>query len=103
MDYTNLSRIDFDAVVTGELSHRILGLEESVNGIIGDFFITERSRREHFEQLILFREGLTFQDKIEIVRAMIPLFQAEARKLDLLTLLKKVESLKNWRNAMAHG
>lgn len=103
MDYTSLSRTDFDAVVTGELTHRILRLEESINGIIGDFFVTEPSRREHFDQLVLFREGLTFQDKIEIVRAMIPLFQREASKLNLPSLLNKVEKLKNSRNTMAHG
>jgi hypothetical protein len=103
MDYTNLSRTDFDTVVTGELTHRILQLEESVNGIIGDFFITEPSRREQFDQLILFREGLTFQDKIGIVKAIVPFFQIEADKLNLTSLLKKVEDLKSYRNAMAHG
>ena len=103
MDYARLSKTDFDAVVTGELTHRVLYLEESLNGMISDFFVTEPSRKEHFERLILFREGLTFQDKIGIVTAMVPLFQAEADKLKLIALLKRVEKLKDWRNAMAHG
>ena len=66
MEYQNLNKEDFDAVVTGELTHYALWLEEEVNNIISDYFIMDSKQRSQFKRFLLFRDGLTFQDKIEI-------------------------------------
>jgi hypothetical protein len=98
-----MNKEDFDAVVTGELTHYALWLEEEVNNIISDYFITDSKKRSQFKRFLLHRDGLTFQDKIEIVRGMLPLFSAAAEELDLKSLLKEIEEFKSWRNALAHG
>ena len=103
MEYQDLNKEDFDAVVTGELTHYALWLEGEVNSIISDYFIMDSKKRSQFKRLLLYRDGLTFQDKIEIVRGMLPLFGTAAEELDLKSLLKEIEEFKSWRNALAHG
>ena len=103
MDYHILSQEDFDAVVTGELTHNALWLEDVANGIICEYFIGPNEKEDDFRRLILYRDGLTFQDKIEIIRGMIPLFGEAAEEYDLKGILNEVEKFKSWRNALAHG
>lgn len=103
MEYQELSLEDFDALVTGELTHYAIWLEGAVGQIIMDYFLINTSRRADFERLMLFRDGLTFQDKIEIARAMIPLLEPVAGQVELNRLLNEVEEFKGWRNALAHG
>lgn len=103
MDYYSLSQEDFDAVVTGELTHYALWLEDMANGIICEYFIGQSEKEDDFRRLILYRDGLTFQDKLEIIRGMLPLFGEAAEECNLKGLLKEVEEFKSWRNALAHG
>jgi len=103
MNYHELDKEDFDAVVTGELTHYSLWLEEEINGIICDYFRVPESRIHDFKRLVLYRDGLTFQDKLEIVRGMLPFLGEVAEDTDLKSILKQVEDFKAWRNAMAHG
>jgi hypothetical protein len=103
MEYQNLNKEDFDAVVTGELTHYALWLEEELNKIISNYFITDSKKHSEFKTFFLYRDGLTFQDKIEIVRGMLPLFYVAAEGMDLKSLLKEIEEFKSWRNALAHG
>lgn len=103
MNYDNLSHQDFDAVVTGEITHYALWFEEEVTGIIADYFLQTSPRKSDFQRLLLQRDGLTFQDKIEIVRAMCPLFGEKAVTVKLKAALKRIEDFKSWRNALAHG
>ena len=103
MDYHSLSQEDFDAVVTGELTHHALWLEDVANGIICEYFIGSGDKEDEFRRLILYRDGLTFQDKIEIIRGMIPLFGKSAEECNLKGILNEVEKFKSWRNALAHG
>lgn len=102
MDYSQLSPEDFDALVTGELTHFAIWLEGELIGIISDHFVTKKKKSD-FERLLLRRDGLTFQDKIEIVRAMSPLFASSETVSKLKSLLGKVEDFKATRNALAHG
>jgi hypothetical protein len=103
LDYEKLSKKDFDAVVTGELTHYAIWLEHGVIDIITDYFLGKSKRREDFKRLILLRDGLTFQDKLEIARAMIPLLEPRASQVGLSSLLKQIENYKSYRNAFAHG
>jgi hypothetical protein len=108
MKYTELSKEDFDAIVTGELTHYALWLEDELNGLICDYFFGEglfssNEKTNDFIRLILQREGLTSQDKIDIVRGMIPLFGEKAEEVNLKSTLSRIEEFKSWRNAMAHG
>lgn len=104
MNYEELGQEDFDAVVTGELTHYALWLENELNDIITDYFCRNTKIQKDFRRLILFRDGLTSQDKIEIVRGMIPLFTLNDEKAsEFKAILKKIEDFKSWRNAMAHG
>ena len=103
MEYSNLDKEDFDAIVTGELTHYALWLEEELNDIISDYFIADSKKRIEFKKFLLHRDGLTFQDKIEIVRGMSLLFDAAAEEVDLKSLLREIEEFKSWRNALAHG
>lgn len=102
MSYDHLSREDFDAIVTGELAHFAIWLEGEVIELIAEHFVT-KDKRADFKRLLLFRDGLTFQDKIEIARAMLPLFMNQGEAATLKDLLVKVESFKATRNAFAHG
>jgi hypothetical protein len=103
VDYNKLSKEEFDAIVTGEMTHFALWLEEELNEIICDYFLRENVLREDFKRLILRREGLTFQDKIDIVQGMLPIFGKEADAVELKSLLNRIEQFKSWRNALAHG
>jgi len=103
MEYRNLSKGDFDAVVTGEITHYALWLEEELNEIISDYFIMDSNKRSEFKTFLLYRDGLTFQDKIEIVRGMLPLFDVAPEELNLKSLLKEIEEFRSWRNALAHA
>ncbi|QLE97784.1 hypothetical protein [Neptunomonas phycophila] len=104
MNYESLSQDEFDAFVTGELTHRALTLEDQINAIICEHFIGGCSPKEDlFRRLILDRDGLTSQDKIEIVRAMLPALGQPAIDSDLKGILGEVEKFKSERNAMAHG
>ena len=104
MDYATLSKEQFDAVVTGELTHQAIWLEVELDKLISDYFVKSHDRRDDFQRLILRRDGLTAQDKIEIVRGMLPLFNLAPEVLaNWKSLLKRIEDFKSTRNAMAHG
>jgi hypothetical protein len=103
MEYEQLDHIDFDAMVTGELTHYALRLEDELNWIICEYFVRSDDREGDFRPLILYREGLTFQDKIEIVRSMIPVLGHTAKLCNLKSILKGIEEFKSWRNALVHG
>ncbi len=102
MNYRNLSKEDFDAIVTGELTHYAIWMENVLVDIISKQFC-QPARRVDFERLLLRRDGLTFQDKIEIVRAMLPQFSNQPAAQKFKHLLTKVEDFKANRNAFAHG
>lgn len=102
MDYKNMSKEDFDAIVTGELTHLSISIEDEINNIICDYFIIS-GKRIDFKRLILYRDGLTFHDKLEIIHAMIPIFSKVSDVKQFKYLLREVEKFKSIRNAMAHG
>ena len=85
------------------MTHYALWLEDVANGIICEYFIGPSDKEDDFRRLILYRDGLTFQDKLEIIRGMIPLFGEAGEKCNIKGLLKEVEEFKSWRNALAHG
>ena len=103
MQYEKLNKENFDAIVTGQLTHYALWLEDELDSIIINYFGVKKSRRDEFKRIILLRNGLTFQDKLEIVRGMIPLLGEVGESCNLKQILKDVEEFKSWRNAMAHG
>ncbi|WP_299228927.1 hypothetical protein [uncultured Psychroserpens sp.] len=103
MEYEDLDIEDFDAIVTGELTHSALWMETLLNNLIAEFFEVPQTRINDFKRLMLLRDGLNFQDKIEITRGLIPLINNETYIKELKEVLKEVESFKSWRNAMAHG
>jgi len=104
MDYTSLSQEEFDAVVTGELTHRAISIESELENVISGYFVENHHRRGDFQRLLLRRDGLSAQDKIEIVRAMLPLFGlTESEVAEWKTSLKQAEEFKSWRNATSHG
>jgi hypothetical protein len=102
MDHKKLSQEDFDAIVTGELTHYAAWLEDELIDIISDYF-QQLDRRADFQRLLLRRDGLTFQDKIEIVRALLPLFANRLAAERLKVALPEIETFKATRNAFAHG
>jgi hypothetical protein len=102
MDYHKLSKEEFDAIVTGELTHHAAWLEDELIDIISDYF-QQVDRRADFQRLLLRRDGLTFQDKIEIVRALLPLFANRLAAERLKVALPAIETFKATRNTFAHG
>lgn len=44
MDYKVLSKKDFDAVVTGEITHYALWLENELNSIITNYFVRDSDK-----------------------------------------------------------
>jgi len=104
MRYEDLDKEDFDAIVTGELTHYTLWMEEEINRLITDYFVSDKTKSKDFRRLLLYRDGLTFQDKLEIARGMIPLLGLNDQdQTQFRTILNAVEDFKSWRNAMAHG
>jgi hypothetical protein len=101
-EYSGLTVEKFDAVITGELTHQALNCENELIAIITEHFCRKGAAGD-FSRLLLYRDGLTFQDKIEIVRAMLPLLVPDSTASNLKTALRKVEDLKALRNAFAHG
>src|SRR5579862_149166 len=102
MDYSKLDPGQFDAIVTGDLAHYDISLESGLCSIICDHFAPGH-RSADFRRLILDREGLTFQHKIDIVKAMLPFFPNQVAAHKLKGHLKKIEEYKDLRNALAHG
>ncbi len=49
MKYDDLSHEDFDAIVTGELTHYALWLEGEIINIIADYFIGSDAKRSDFK------------------------------------------------------
>ena len=104
MDYEELKKDDFDAIVTGELTHQAIWLEDTLNDIVAGYFCRSTVIQKDFRRLILYRDGLTAQDKIEIVRGMILLLDIpDDEKSKAKSILRRIEDFKSWRNAMAHG
>ncbi len=60
MKYEELNQQDFGAIVTGELTHRALSLEEEINKLISHYFVKERAKKDDFIRLKLHRACLTF-------------------------------------------
>ena len=98
--YEKLQHEDFDAIVTGELTHYAIWLEDGLAKIIADFF-AKPSRKKQFIGLIVRGESLPF--KIEIIRAIIPDFKNQTAAQQLSPLLKRIEAVSTRRNAFAHG
>jgi len=104
MRFEDLDKEDFDAIVTGELTHYAIWMEDEINRLITDYFVSDKSKSKDFRRLLLYRDGLTFQDKLEIARGMIPLLGLNDQdQTQFRTILNAVEDFKSWRNAMAHG
>ena len=103
MRYEELLFEEFDAIVTGELTHYALHLEDCLDDLVCSYFVQDQKRRLDFKRLMMHRDGLTFQSKIEIVRAMAPIFGSLADSVGLKGLLSRIEDFKSYRNALAHG
>lgn len=76
---------------------------KTLSEIIANYFCRP-SRKDQFTWLLLRREAMTFQNKIDIVRNMVPEFKntaAAAAAQELKPLLKRVENFKEKRNAFA--
>jgi hypothetical protein len=102
MGYRDLDKDDFDAIVTGELTHYAIWMEKGLIDLISGYFSMDE-KGDDFKRLLLRRDGLTFQDKIEIVRAMLPILEDLSAAKELAPLLTKIEKFKTKRNALAHG
>lgn len=102
--YRELCREDFDAIVTGELVHQAVWLDSSLETAIETYFSVATGTREIFRRLILQREGMSFQSKIDIVRLIVDGGQFDTEyKQQWRQALSKIEEMKAIRNAMAHG
>jgi hypothetical protein len=102
--YRNYTREDFDAIVTGELTHLCVWLELALETAIEKYFAVRKDALEVFRRLMLHRDGVTFQAKIELVRSIIneDEFDDEYRAA-WKKVLKEIEAIERIRNAMAHG
>ncbi|MBI5120288.1 MAG: hypothetical protein HZA67_04740 [Rhodospirillales bacterium] len=104
MKYEDMDRETFDAVVTGELTHYCLWIEAEIEETICDFFEVPESRNDVFSRYIMKRDGLSFQDKIEILRGLVSeQFPDSLFRVESLKTLQKAEEYKGTRNTMAHG
>jgi hypothetical protein len=109
--YEKLTPDEFDAVVTGELTHSAIWFEDRFNEFLISYLGILKSRSEIFTLLFLYREGLRFQDKIEISEAIIRhhnayLTRPGPKQIDVsraLRLFGEIKKLKTVRNALAHG
>lgn len=100
--YRKFAKEDFDAIITGELTHYALWMEGELEELISKFFCKD-GKGADFRRILLRRDGLNFQDKIEIVRAILPLTDNPDAAKQLSATLKRIEAFKANRNAVAHG
>jgi hypothetical protein len=105
MHYEKLDRADFDAIVTGELAHFAIWFDKLLEDIVCQYFLGFFSpRQDDFTNLILRRDGITFNTKIDIVAKIIDKDEYLIQhRDDLKDIFKTMDSLKRLRNAMAHG
>lgn len=101
MDYTILSIEEFDAIVTVEIGHLVLWMEEEISRFICHYYVSNVFKRSQFIKLMLYREGLTFQDKLEILQATLPIWGDKA--VAMKSIIRRIEKFKALRNALAHG
>jgi hypothetical protein len=96
---------DFDEIVTGRLTHLTIWLEEELIGLITDYLLGGvGTRKDSFKRLIMYRDGLTMQDKLEIYRAIVSeLNLSDLQKAEITRTLNEVIEFKSYRNALAHG
>jgi len=104
VDYRSLSKEEFDAVVTGELTHYALWIERALEALIIRFFGFSGTTSEVFSRLILRRESFTFSSKIDLIRSLALESSLAQDRIQLLqSLIRQVENFKNLRNSLAHG
>jgi len=103
INYSTLSPQDFDAIVTGELIHLTLHLELEMNAFLIDYFLKGSSRKDEFRIHFFYRECLTLQEKIDIIKAVLTRNSSTIDKTESNQIIKIVEELKSLRNTLAHG
>jgi len=102
LNYANMSRHEFDAIVTGELSSLTLSFELQINEIIIGYFLQGARRKDDFRIVFFYRECMTFQQKMDIVKVIINTNPSRLDKTESNKILKMIESFKSLRNALAH-
>lgn len=104
MNYAELSKEDFDAIVTGELTHYAIWHESELEDFISQYFSNSKKKRTQFKQIFLRRDMLKTQDKIEVTKAILALMDLTPIEIaKWKSLLKRVDDFKTYRNTMAHG
>jgi hypothetical protein len=102
--YRTMTREDFDAIVTGELTHQAVWLEIELETAIENCFAVPQAARESFRRLMLKRDGMTFLNKIELVRSIVDEGQFEqSYKTAWKKAFTEIDEIRRIRNAMAHG
>jgi len=102
VQYTKHNRQDFDAIVTGELAHYAIWMEEALAQIIASYFC-KPALAKSFKELVLRRDGMTFQNKIDLVRTILSEIASPEDAPHIKQTLNDVDELKEFRNALAHG
>jgi hypothetical protein len=104
IDRAQLSREDFDALVTGELTHHAIWLEDELQDVICDFFAVSTGLRGLFKQLVLRREGFSLSAKIDLVNSILGSLQIpDSKRKEFRDLLRHITEFKDLRNMVAHG
>jgi hypothetical protein len=102
MKYTELDRVWFDAIVTGELTHYALWFEEQLEFLVMAFFLNDHRVIELFSMTFLRSRDFTMAKKTEFVKTVLKGWD-DSRSGEFLSAIKDMEEIIAIRNAMAHG
>lgn len=102
MKYVDLDRVDFDAIVSGELTHYALWFEEQLEFFILAYFIDDSRVVDDFSSTFIHAREFTMSRKIEFVRKLLR-SRKFPRSDEFLSAISEVERIVALRNAMAHG
>jgi hypothetical protein len=102
MDYRDLDRAEFDAIVTGELTHYALWFEEQLDFLITVYFINDPRVIDRFSLIFLRSREFSTSRKMTLINSLLKGW-ADNRSKEFLSVITEVEQIIAIRNAMAHG
>ncbi len=105
IDYSKLSKHDFDVIITGQLIHYCLHLESEINNFLKDYFLHRSSekRKSEFDEVVLFRDCISLHNKIDILKLLTKGYPLKVKKKESEILFSKIDEMKSLRNALTHG
>jgi hypothetical protein len=103
MKYQKLEREEFDAIVTGEMTHYALWFEDQLEALITLYFVDDPNVIELFEATFIRSRHFSLSQKLEFTKKLLRQWSDSKRSSEFKAVIEEVETLIAIRNTMAHG